>query len=203
MIDFSLFCDIHNTYLTDKKASFSMVVENQYNDNAVVTLLKKCDKTTLIHLIEYFDEGAPIQSLLKSRLDELNIDEKQIDIEEAVISSKKRNKSFYQYLVNVMSSKGFDSDSAFYNHISMSRQTFAKIRKTNYVSRNHALLMTVGLELTYLEAVDFMENAGYAFRKTDSREAIITYVMRNKKYTLFSMEEILYSFGEKSLIDDG
>lgn len=202
MIDFSLFCDIRNTYLTDKKASFSMIVENQYDDNAVVTLLKKCDKTTLIHLIEYFDEGAPIQALLKNRLDELTVDEKQVDIEEAVNSCKKRNKSFYQYLVNIMSSKGFTSDSAFYNHISMSRQTFAKIRKTNYVSRNHALLMAVGLELTYLEAVDFMENAGYAFRKTDSRESIITYVMRNKKYTLYSMEEILFSFGEKSLIEN-
>ena len=100
-----------------------------------------------------------------------------------------------------MSCKGFDSDSAFYNHISMSRQTFAKIRKTNYISRNHALLMAVGLELTYLEAVDFMENAGYAFRKTDSRETIITYVMRNRKYTLYSMEEILFAFGEKSLIE--
>ena len=104
--------------------------------------------------------------------------------------------------MDIMSSKGFDSDSAFYNHIGMSRQTFAKIRKTNYVSRNHALLMSVGLELTYLEAVDFMENAGYSFRKTDSRESIITYVMRNKKYTLSSMEEILFSFGEKSLIEN-
>lgn len=151
-----------------------MVVEHQYDDNAVAALLNKCDKSTLIHLIEYFDEGAPIQFLLKKRLDELIIDEKQIDIKEAVISSQKRNKSFYQYLVNVMSAKGFDTDAAFYNHISMSRQTFAKIRKTNYVSRNHALLMSVGLSLTYLEAVDFMENAGYAFRKTDSREAIIT-----------------------------
>lgn len=202
MIDFSLFCDIQNTYLTDKKASFSMIVENQYDDSALVTLLKKCDKTTIVNLMEYFDEGAPIQSLLKNQLDELNIEEKQMDIEEAVNSSKKRNKSFYQYLVTIMSRKGFDTDSAFYNYISMSRQTFAKIRKTNYVSRNHALLMSVGLELTYLEAVDFMENAGYAFRKTDSRESIITYVMRNKKYTLFSMEEILYSFGEKSLIDN-
>lgn len=201
MIDFSLYCDIHNTYLSNKQPLFSMIAENQYDDNAVITLLKKCDKNTLVHLIEYFDEGAPIQSLLKSRLKELDVDEEQNDIEEVVSSSKKRNKSFYQYLVNVMSCKGFDSDSAFYNHISMSRQTFAKIRKTNYISRNHALLMAVGLELTYLEAVDFMENAGYAFRKTDSREAIIAYVMRNRKYTLYSMEEILYTFGEKSLIE--
>jgi len=201
MIDFSLYCDIHNTYLTDKKTSFSMVVENQYDDNAVITLLKKCDISTITHLIDYFDENAPIQSLLKSRLDELQIDEKKFDIQEAVDSSKKRNRSFYQYLVNVMNSKGFDSDASFYNHISMSRQTFAKIRKTNYISRNHALLMAVGLELTYLEAVDFMENAGYAFRKTDSRESIIAYVMRNKKYTLFSMEEILFSFGEKPLME--
>ena len=79
MLDFSLFCDIQNTYFTDKKVSFSMIVENQYDDNAVVTLLKKCDKTTIVNLMEYFDEGAPIQSLLKNQLDELNIEEKQID----------------------------------------------------------------------------------------------------------------------------
>ncbi|HJD28246.1 MAG TPA: hypothetical protein H9914_04520 [Candidatus Blautia avicola] len=202
MIDFSLYCNICNAYYTNEKTLFSMVVENQYDGNAIVALLKKCDKNTIFNLIEYFDENAPIQSLLKNRLEEMNIDEEQSDIKEVVRSSKKCNKSFYQYLVNIISCKGFDSDSAFYNHISMSRQTFAKIRKTNYISRNHALLMAVGLELTYLEAVDFMENAGYAFRKTDSRETIITYVMRNRKYTLYSMEEILFAFGEKSLIEN-
>ena len=31
MLDFSLFCDIQNTYFTDKKVSFSMIVENQYD----------------------------------------------------------------------------------------------------------------------------------------------------------------------------
>lgn len=202
MIDFSLFCDIHNIYLEKAQNSVSMIIENQFNDYAVVTLLKKCDRTTIIHLTEYFDEGAPIQALLKDRLDELTADEDQLNIEEAMNDSKKRNGSFYQYLVKIMQRKGFSTDADFYNYISMSRQTFAKIRKTNHISRSHALLMAVGLELTYLEAVDFMENAGYAFRKSDSREAIITYIMRNRDYTLYSMEEILFTFGEKSLVEN-
>lgn len=48
-----------------------------------------------------------------------------------------------------------------------------------------------------------MSNAGYAFRKGDTRESIICYVMRNYQYDLIMMEEILVSFGEKPLMDYG
>ena len=206
MIDFGLYCDIRNS-MRKKRTSgntvtFDMVVEEQGDESAVVSLINGCDLNTVLRLTKYFDPAAPIQELLKSRLRVLRHEGEPDVIERFIKNSKKKTTSFYQYLVQEMEKKGFHSDPDFYNHIGMSRQTFAKLRRNiSGVSRNHALLMAVGLGLNYHEAVEFMENAGYAFRKNDTRESIICYVMRNRKYDLMSMEEVLAGFGEKPLMD--
>lgn len=110
--------------------------------------------------------------------------------------------SFYEYLKKKIREKGFPSDSAFYNYIGMSRQTFGKLKKKNAsVSRNHALHIAVGLRLDYNEAVELLSYAGYVFRPSSMREQIITYVMKNREYDLMTMEEILMIFSQEPLTD--
>lgn len=208
MLGFDVYCDIRNGLHKEaslRKASvFEWIVEEQDDESAVRTLISSCDRKTVLGLIRYFDADAPVQNLLQNRLRELGTARDEGAIEEYVKQRKQSAESFYQYLAKLIDEKGFESDAKFYTSIGMSRQTFAKIRKSgNGISRNHALLMAAGLGLNYGEAVDFMSNAGYAFRKGDMRESIICYVMRNYQYDLTMMEEILVGFGEKPLMDYG
>lgn len=208
MLSFDVYCNIrnglHREAILGKINVFKRIVEEQDDESAVRTLISNCDRKTVLGLIRYFDADAPIQNLLQERLRELGTAGDKGTIAEYVKQRKQSSESFYQYLAKLIDEKGFGSDAKFYTSIGMSRQTFAKIRKGgNGVSRNHALLMAAGLGLNYNEAVDFMSNAGYMFRKGDVRESIICYVMRNYHYNLMMMEEILVGFGEKPLMDYG
>ena len=146
---------------------------------------------------DFFEHGV---SLCKNDTDNdalSDFQEKEILVQEALNCF-----SFYEYLKKKIREKGFASDSAFYNYIGMSRQTFGKLKKKNAsVSRNHALLIAVGLKLDYDEAVEFLSYAGYVFKPSSTREQIIAYVMKTREYDLMLMEEILMIFAQEPLTD--
>ena len=209
MITFPFFRNKRNHILKNFR-SLSGFIENALlrplksdeTNYVIYDLINNCDLETVERLMEYFESNAPVQDILKKRYTELKQNTVGGGLNEYLKKEIKKEPDFYIYLTDMIEKKGFRSDSDFYNYIGMSRQTFSKIRKKGAnVSRNHALLMAVGLGLNYNEAVEFMRKAGYAFKKTDPREAIVMYVMRSKKYDLMEMEEILYSFGEKTLIE--
>ncbi len=205
MLDFGFYCDL-SEYISEYRKNIATALGNSCmfispspmeNEQAMIALINCCDIKTLNSLVDYFDNDHPIQDLLMKRKQELSGGK----CSENLSCEIKRSKgSFYLYLCNLMEKKQFLTDADFYNHINMSRQTFAKIRNTDMISRNHALLMAVGLKLNYVEAVEFLSKAGYSFRETVTREVIISYVMKNMEYDLFRMEEILMDFGEASLI---
>lgn len=205
MLDFGLFSDARKQLKLaegrSKNRPFGQIKENG-GESAIAALIAGCTRDTVIRLMEYFDREAPVQALLKERLREFSESRTEEGMEKYIRQSRKETPSFYQYLVSLMEKKGFHTDAELYSRIGMSRQTFAKLRKNqNAVSRNHALLIAAGMELDYTEASELLEKAGYAFRNTEMREVIISYVMRNRKYTLEEMDEILLSFGEKPLTD--
>lgn len=209
MLDFALYCDIQEELISAKKYEddaweyyVKTFMEKNDGDEAVYELIQNCDKKTVERLMAYFEADAPIQQLLKARFSEFNFETNDKTLHEFLTVNKKKSKSFYLYFCEMLDKKGFKNEADFYNHIGMSRQTFSKLRKADAaVSRNHALLMAAGLALNYTEAVDFMRAAGYVFKSQDTRESIISYVMRNKKYTLMELNEILYDFGEKTLTE--
>lgn len=165
MLDFGFFSDIRNNVIladdNNKRElfynNFCMISEMRDDLDAIKMLIGECNMNMTERLMGYFDKKAPVQQLLRERLVQLKQNEKDGTIEEYIVSSKSKSVSFYQYLTGWIEKKGYQTEAEFYNYIGMSRQTFAKIRKKeNQISRNYALLMAVGLELNYLEAVEFM-----------------------------------------------
>lgn len=202
MIDFGLYCDLQNELMDNSVHLWAMsFAENNDNCDVFSSLIDNCDEEKIKKLIDYFEPEASVQKLLQARLKELRkkepILENNYDEYKEITKSKR---SFYQYLTGLMLSKGYLTDSDFYNYIGMSRQTFSKMKIKDSVSRDQALLIAVGLELNYSEAVDFLSNAGITFRLSDNREAVISYIMRTKKYTLYEVEDILFCLGLKPLI---
>lgn len=182
-------------------SSFSKGTDRDIDDlEEFFRFFESLDNQTLEKLKESFSDNESIRYLLNERLS--GFDPNHSDAKNRLTAETIGDFYFYKYLSGKIEEKGFASDSAFYNYIGMSRQTFGKLKKKNAsVSRNHALLMAVGLGLDYKEAVEFLSHAGYTFRPSSIREQIIAHVMKTRKYDLMVMEEILMIFGQEPLTD--
>ena len=224
MTDFSLYCEL-NEYLSNnnyfnlndnvliEKTNRSYHFKNCSNkiDNIIACYLKHQEESdvflSLIYdysreqlksLMEYFEADAPIQTELKKRYKEL------ANLHSDGISPEIKNQeSFFERLCSYIDEKGYASDADFYNYASISRQTFSKIRNNSTkVSRELALHLAVALELDYESAEQFLNEAGYSLKSTNRRDAIITFIMRKKKYTFQEVNELLFVFNEKTFIDN-
>lgn len=205
MISFSLYCDIEN-HLAQYKLhrDLPLCIENlaEYDsadDSVFEALVDQCDLQTLRQLIDYFDPEAPIQDMLRKRMMLLNGNVAGNTENKAY---KRAEEGFFLYLVKCIEEKGYSTDADFYNYIGVSRQRFSKLRKdSSSISREFTLHLAVGLELDYEQSAILLQKAGYSLKPSNSREAIISYVMRNQKYTFSQMNEILYLFDEKTFIE--
>lgn len=205
MVSFALFCrieaylDKYENQLQTVLPSAHLVEGGTSDDLLFQTLIDQCDSHTIRQLMEQFEPSAPIQELLKTKLKELQKSGKNTSI---ISDYGKLDNSFFLYLLSLIDNKGYASESDFYNYAGISRQRFGKLRKdASSISREFALHLAVGLELNYEESSLFLQKAGYSLKPTCRREAIISYVMRNQKYTFSQMEEILYLFNERTFLE--
>lgn len=226
MIDFDLFCDItkylensfNDAYTVLERPSIlnanfkESLIRNiaiagldikkhlhlSEANNEFISLLEQCDKKTIMELIEWFERDAPIQRFLHKRLSELDkLPNKKFDVK-----LLNNDNTFFKYLCELIDNKGYLSDSDFYNYAGISRQSFSKIRNnSSKVSREMAIHIAVALELDYSGANELLNLAGYSLKSTSRRDAIISYIMRNKSYKFQEMNEILYLFGEKTFLE--
>ena len=178
----------------DKKA-------DDFNLQLLQSVLSRCDDDALDELLEeYGDDSVIGQAVRKKRAEDyakVICDPAAVakNIEENLASSKRVN-PFYDSVIAHMERQGFSTDADFYNSIGMPRQLFAKIRDaSNNLSKKTVLWIVVGLKLDYSQASDLVRKAGYTFRKGDMRDVVLSYILRNTKYDLFSVNEILEHFG--------
>lgn len=205
MVSFSFFCEIEaylERYENQRRCALRMagLSESEAADDFVfLTLIDQCDAGALRQLMDYFDPAAPIQELLRSRLRFLDAHREAVP---AKAPERRRDGSFFLYLLDWITRKGYATEADFYNYAGISRQRFSKLRRDDgAVSRELALHLAVGLELNYEESAAFLQRAGYSLKPANRREAIISYVMRNQKYTFAQMEEILYLLQERTFLE--
>lgn len=174
---------------------------DDFNLQLLQSVLAHCDDDAFDELLEeYGDDSAIGQAIRKKRAEDyakVMCDPAVVakNIEEDLASVKKVN-PFYDSVIAHMERLGFPTDADFYNSIGMPRQLFAKIRDaSNNLSKKTVLWIVVGLKLDYPQASDLVRKAGYTFRKGDMRDVVLSYILRNTKYDLFSVNEILDHFG--------
>lgn len=226
LINFGLYCDIakHLTMLSLNKTEINkhiisgiiykdFLIRNisknsqqhikhltkRDENSTFLSLIDQCDKQTLHELVEWFDKDAPIQKVLQKKIEEYE----KIPIHKSYNESEHDSNAFFIFLCELIDNRGYNSDADFYNYAGISRQSFSKLRnqKNSRVSREMAIHLAVALELDYNNAKSLLNTAGYSLKSTSRREAIISYVMRNKKYTFQEMNEILFLFGEKTFLE--
>ena len=175
----------------------------------LMVVLQRCDDSVLAKLEDEFRAQSRLAGLIKqyrtqNKKVSMYDDSTIMSIAKMLEESEQSGNVLYKQICKLMEKKGYQTDSEFYNAISMSRQSFARIRnKSKSIGKHTILWIIVGLRLDYYEAVQLMETAGYAFKSSDKRDMIISYILKNvSDYTLDSVNEILYDFDVKTLSED-
>lgn len=167
--------------------------EDTSDDILLSHILDACDPEMLSALAERYSASPHFMKMIRERCRQSG----QMKLDQEL---KKPKATFYQLLVKEMKKRGYDRDSDYYNYLGFSRQTFSKIRKADSkISKENALLLTLGLTPDYQSGMGLLNEAGYSLRKSNRREYIILYVMQKGPYTLFELNELLIFFGEKPI----
>lgn len=175
----------------------------------LLTVLQHCDDRVLAKLEAEFQTQTKLAELIRRyrtghRKVSLQDDGTIRTIGNMLRESEQSGNVLYQQICEYMLQKGFKTDADFYNSISMSRQSFARIRnKSKSIGKHTVLWIIVGLGLDYFQAVKLLATAGYAFKSTDKRDMILSYILQNvSDYTLADVNDILYHFGLKLLCEE-
>lgn len=89
-------------------------------------------------------------------------------------------------------------DSEIYKKANVDRKLFSKIRNNpGYKpSKATALAFALALELNLEETQDLIKRAGYAFSHSSKFDIIVEFYIKNGKYDVFELNEVLFAFDQ-------
>lgn len=108
------------------------------------------------------------------------------------------NLTFVDMLIRYINQKGW-RDSRVYKAANLDRRLFSKMMSDrNYKpSKDTALAVVIGLELTFAQASDMLSRAGYTLSHSNKRDVIIEYFIREGVHNLSDINEVLYRLDQK------
>lgn len=105
--------------------------------------------------------------------------------------------TFSQRLLRMIDERGM-TDSEAYTKAYVDRRHFSKIRKdVNYVpNKKTVLAFVIALELSLDEAKDLLASAGFALSRSSKTDIIVAYLLQNKIYDMFEINDVLDAYGQ-------
>lgn len=99
---------------------------------------------------------------------------------------------FSSYLFRIIDEKEID-DVILYKKAQIDRRLFSKIRSEEdyQPSKKTVFKLILAIELTYQEAKEFLEYAGFAFSRSSKFDLIVEYAVKHQLYNIFDVNELL------------
>ena len=148
--------------------------------------------------------GAVVKPLLKKIVKSVSFNKKSISGLKEVLANP--DESFSSMVMRKIHESGIDEVTC-YKDANLNKQIFSKIRSCagdedieNYQpTKSTAMSLAIALKLPIEESRELPKKAGYAFSRSDKTDIIVEYCIKNKKYDIYKVNELLFSYNQPIL----
>jgi hypothetical protein len=121
-----------------------------------------------------------------------------IDMEDYI--KNHRQPTLNQVLFRMIDNSG-ESDTEIYKKAGIDRKLFSKIRSNlDYrPSKNTTISLALALQLDKKDTDSLLSSAGYSLSDSNTFDLVIQYCLENRIHDIYSVNEALYHFDQKTL----